>query len=253
MFTIKTFQNIYRIRFCLIVLFLLTASLTACKKGKKDAVDDKPVFGTCKPVTSQGHLSKSTDSTYTFTTSGGGKIVIGMNASGLASSIYITHNSYPGFKLELWGGTVSASSAYHENLNGKHIKDRVGKRRSIILPDGAKITFVTDGETGPMLSISIYDGLEMHHINKTCKTLEYSSASSAFAQQLDNEEADGETGAIEFVYSSGTTISGLLFVNLYTEETPGSKVMNRVKLGELILSQPNVVNDFYDDPRLGHT
>lgn len=250
-------QTRFTAAFLIFFSIALSLSMIACKKEKKDPVkDDLPLFGTCKPVTIQGHLSMTTDSTYTFTTNGGGRIVIGMNAYGLAAGVYITHNSYPGFRLELWGSSSlnsnPVSSVSHESLNGKHIKDRVGKRRTIIFPDGAKLTIITEGEADPVLSISIYDGVESHHINKTCKSLEYSSASGPYVQRLDDREADGETGAIEFV-NSGNAISGLLFVNLYSEETPGNKVMNRVKLGELILNQPNVVNDFYDDPRLGHT
>jgi len=33
----------------------------------------------------------------------------------------------------------------------------------------------------------------------------------------------------------------------------GTKVNNRVMLGEIKRSLPNNVNDFYDDPRFGHT
>jgi hypothetical protein len=106
---------------------------------------------------------------------------------------------------------------------------------------------VSAGEAGLLISVSIYDGDESHRINSSCKTVEHSSISATTAQQLDNAEPDGETGTFEF------TSTGLLYVNIYTEEVAGNKIMNRVLLGEIIRSNPNQVNDYYDDPRLGHT
>jgi hypothetical protein len=227
---------------CLLGLIL---SLTACHKD--EVVEKRPMLGSCQPVSPKGHLSYTSSSgSYTFQTNGGGTIVIDFK-----SFITITHADYPGFKIELWGGTYvngePKTSANHENLNGKHIKDRIGGRRTISFPDGAKLTLVADGEDGPLRSVSIYDGAESHHINPTCNALELSSTTLAIAQQLDQAEADGETGGFEF------TSSGLLFVNLYTEDVAGNKVVNRYLLGEIIRNSPGQVRDHYDDPRLGHT
>lgn len=243
---------------CCFTLFIITLLLllTACKKEINDVDDDLPVFGTCKPTASQGHLSFSNPSgPYTFKTSGGGTIVIDLTTGGLSSGIIITHESYPGFKLEFWGLASFKPSANHENLDGKHLKDRLSNRRTIIFPDGAKITFVSESESGPLVSVSIYDGAESHHINCGCGVLEHSSTSQSIVSKLDDAEADGETSAIEFVYSNTNpgTITGLLFVNIYDEQTPGNKVQNRVKLGEINIANPNQVNDYFDDPRLGHT
>lgn len=115
-------------------------------------------------------------------------------------------------------------------------------------PDGAKITLISNGYAGPPVSIRIYEGNESHHINPACNnTLEYSGTDAAITKLLDEAEADGETGTFEF------TATGLVYVNIYTENIPGNKTENRVLLGEIFKEDPNNVYDYYDDPRLGHT
>jgi len=144
----------------------------------------------CKAVSTAGGLSQSaSDSTITYVTSGGGKIVIDQKDF----FISITLRDYPNFKLELWGivekNGKKAHGANHESLNGKYIKDREGDRRSIIFPDGAKITMVASGFE--LLSATIYDGQQCHHINTGCNTLEYSYTNSAFTNRLVSFEATG--------------------------------------------------------------
>jgi hypothetical protein len=135
----------------------------------------------------------------------------------------------------------------HENLNGKHIKDRLGNNRSVVFPDGTKITLEAAGEAGALQAVSIYDGAESHRINATCVTLEYSALDAAAAQAMDDAQPDGETST--FIISP----TGLIFKHIYIETTPGNKVPSSQKLGELYLNNPNQVTDYYDDPRLGHT
>jgi len=77
--------------------------------------------------------------------------------------------------------------------------------------------------------------------------LEYSSANSDYTKQLDDTEADGETCTFEF------TETGVLFLNIYTEDVVGQKVEKRVPLGEIFNSDPTRINDYYDDPRLSRT
>ena len=165
--------------------------------------------------------------------------------------ITITHKDYVNFKIELWGSDdLSGETFYsgnHENLNGKHIKDRIGNRRSIIFPDGAKVTMISTGIYNPLVSVSIHEDNAYHHLNFSCMTLEYGSANSKIAQRLDDAEADGETGTFEI------TATGLLFYNIYIENTPGNKKEEKVPLGELFKDEPKKVNDYYDDPRLKHT
>lgn len=215
-------------------LLLALFAIVSCKKNTEE---EKPVFGTCKSVAAKGHLTySSATNTYKYTTSGGGHIEIKPELT-----IIISHDDYPGFSIELWGSIAAGApgSYNHENLNGKHIKDRLGVRRTIIFPDGARITFYTDGFQGPVLSVTIYDGEEVHHINPACNTIEYSTAHSAYANELEEAEPDGEAGTFEI------TATGLLFVNLYTEDTAGAKVMNRVLLAELSRANPSQVIDYF--------
>ncbi len=223
---------------CLLIGVLL---FTACKK-------DKDPNACPKSVALKGKLvASSVPGQYSYTTSGGGHILINPG-----KQIVITHDNYPGFKVEFWGDATGLNgqvitSGNHENLNGKHIKDRVGSRRSFVFPDGAKITLVAGGEVEALISVSIYEGSESHRIGALCANVEHSSVDLPLTQQMDNAEADGETSTIEFI------TGGLLWVNIYKEDTPGNKVNSRVLLGELKSNNPNQVNDYYDDPRLGHT
>ncbi|MGV8878134.1 MAG: hypothetical protein ACOH2A_03790 [Sphingobacteriaceae bacterium] len=229
------------------VLLLATLmSVSACKKHKKDQKDQFK-DESCIPVVSTGRIAANTSGDqFAFRTTGGGHVTLNINTEkSTFRSIKITHEAYPGFNLELWGDTtvkgMVRTSANHESLNGKHIKDRIGTRRSIIFPDGAKLTLFAEGRKGPLLYVSVYDGAESHRINLTCNTLIKSSTAPAVARQLDEEEADGETGGFEI------TPTGLLFFNLYTEDTPGVKTGKRENLGEIFRSDPTRVNDYFDD------
>lgn len=229
----------------LAVAGLLLLSSACSKNNEKEEV--LPELGPCKPVSLSSRLNyNSASGEYTYTTSGGGKISIG-----LSSTIKIGHRDYEGFGIELWGTLTTSGgiklSGNHENLNGKHLKDRLGNRRTIVFPDGAKLTIVTKGPADEIISFSIYDVAESHHINFGCNTVEYSGQSAFIAKSLDDAEADGETATFEL------TATGLLLYNIYHEDEPGNKVYERVMLGELSRSQPNMVNDYFDDPRLGHT
>jgi hypothetical protein len=229
-------------------LLALLLSIAACKKDK----DKEPSDQSCVAVAAAGRIKfEAATETYTFRTSGGGHIKVALGSSLSFLAVTISHEGYANFKIELWGDTlvngVKKTSANHESLNGKHIKDRFGSRRTIIFPDGAKITLVADGEYGPLRSISIYDGAESHRINPACNVLVKSATNATMAKQLDDEEVDGETASFEI------TATGLLYFHLYKEETPGNKAGPRFNLGELFLNKPNQVNDYYDDPRLGAT
>ncbi len=229
-------------------VLLFSTLLFGCKKDNEEIPEEEfPVFGTCETVNPAGNISLSgtNNGIFTYITSGGGKIEFTTETH----VFNFTHADYPIFTIQFWGGVngTNVFSAAHESLNGKHIKDKQGDRRSIIFPDGAKLTIVCANNFGALLWASIYDGNECHHINLTCNNLEYSSANSAYTKQLDEAEADGETCTFEF------TETGLFFLNIYSEDVAGQKVENRVPLGELFKDKPNTVRDHYDDPRFEHT
>ena len=235
----KNFGNIYKstcflqiAKIIMIAMVILAISFSCKKEAEVEPVEELPVFGTCKAVPANGGLSQSaTNGVITYLTSGGGKIVIDR------FTITISHKDYPGFDIQSWGNS-------HENLNGKHVKDWEGKRRSLVFPDGTKITMISNDSKGVIQSATIYDGQQCHHFNTSCdtpyNTLEYSSANSAFTKRLDDAEADGETGTFEI------TQTGLLFYNIYTETIPGQKVEKRVPIGELDKDDPHRVDDLYN-------
>lgn len=245
---IKNTRFIILIKTVIITSFLMSS----CDNGDDTMEEVFPEFGTCEAVKPNGNfkLADPINGMFTYETNGGGKIAFSPIVAN-QGSITISHKNYPNFKLEFWGLTnidgESKISGNHENLNGKHIKDRVSGTRTIVFPDDAKITMVSNGEIDPMLSITLYEGNEIHHINMSCDKLEYSAANSKYAKQIDDAQADGETSTFEF------TETGLLFLNIYKENSAGNKVEERIPLGEISKSQPNTVNDYYDDPRLGHT
>ena len=186
-------------RLIVILALMFSQLLSGCRKDDVEVEDDQlPELRTCKPVPYTGGLSQSiADNTITYITSGGGKIVMDQKNAYLT----ISHKDYENFNIVLWGTLeVNGETLYsgnHENLNGKHIKERFGSRRSIIFPDRAKMTLITSGRYGPIVSVSIRDGNAYHYLNFSCKTLEYSDINSKYAQRLDEAEADGETGTFE--------------------------------------------------------
>ncbi|HEX2534889.1 MAG TPA: hypothetical protein VHK69_14190, partial [Chitinophagaceae bacterium] len=111
----------------------------------------------------------------------------------------------------------------------------------------AKLTLEAEGEAGPLISVTLYDGPESHRILFACNALSHSAISEAQTRELDAVEPDGEAAGIEF---SGTWVR---LVQLYTESTPGNKVHQRFLLAEISRDQPTWVIDHYDDPRLDHT
>ena len=227
----------------LLIIWLLAVVLpfAACEKDKEP---------TCPSgLAAKGKLVKLDAQNFEYRTSGGGTI---RYSNDNTKVIELFHDNYPNFRIEFWGNDaangISRLSGTHENLNGKHIKDRVGPIRTFIFPDGAKVTFVAGNDTLPITSFTIYEGGECHRISAYCFIVESSTINdAALAQQMDNAEPDGETSTIEFIPT------GMHWLNIYTEATPGNKVNKRELLGGLKTGEPNTVNDYYDDPRLGHT
>ena len=132
-------------------------------------------------------------------------------------------------------------------MNGKHIKDRLDSVRTVVFQDGTKITLNTEGAYGKLKSVSLYCDGYSHLVKINTNSLTFSSIVGSIANQIDAKERDGETSIIEI------NSTGLIWDNIYTEDVVGEKIMKRVKLGELIKSSPNQVNDYFDDPRLNAT
>lgn len=233
-------------------LAVITAALvlfTACKKnGKEGPDDDMPVLGTCEPVAVSSGLMSQGNGIYEYRSNGG--VVFKMHRLNEGLTITLTDVSYPDtVTYQLWGISPASEirAALYENLNGKHVKNRIGNNRTIFFPDGTKVTCVAAGPEKSVTAVSIYDGGTAHHFNITCDKVEYSRLDASLAKRLDDKQPDGETSTYEL------TSTGLLFFNIYNESSPGNKVEQRIDLGRLYLGNRNRVDDLYDDPRLDHT
>lgn len=231
-------------KYILLITIIFSFFTGSCSKNEDINSEELPKLGTCEAVTPKGNLNIiANGNEFVYNTHGGGKMIYYTENH----IFYFSHENYPSLAIQFWGGFNNVFSSVHENLNGKYIKNRMNNKRSLIFPDGAKITMVYAEDYEAFLSVSIYEGNEIHHINVECNTVEYSSTNSPFAKQVDDAEPDGETATFEF------TETGLLFLNIYTEDVAGQKVEERVKLGEIYIDEPNNVTDYYDDPRYDHT
>lgn len=150
-------------------------------------------------------------------------------------------------KVEMWGDP-------HENLNGKHIKDWETRRRTLLIPGGIILTMDASGEQGVVETTTLYDGCHTRTIENATNTVTASVDNTTDAAAQEEAQADGETARI-------TDLPGeaLSYDNEYTQEedehgVPLTKEPNPARLGDTGgTANPTKVNDYYDDPRLGHT
>lgn len=233
----------------LLAAFAILMILTACKKNKSEQT---PEFDPCRPdkLKLKNGLFKATATDYEYQSPGGAVAFIA-GASGNGLVVTLGYQEYCNFTYQLWGdgedGTLGPAS--HENLNGKHLKDKLGTNRSIIFPDGTKITLVATAPwyMGAVTTISIYEGRRAYRINLSTNKIEYDATNETAAKNMDEAEADGETSSFEI------TATGLNFFNIYNEDTPGNKTMQKVNLGSIYKDSRTRVDDLYDDTRLDHT
>lgn len=156
-------------------------------------------------------------------------------------------------RWEAWGNLP------HETLNGKHIKDFDATFRTLLLPDGSKITMEKDATTDLVKTTSIYDAGQSHEIGNVGNVVRHSCVNVAVATQRDAAQIDGETGVLWNLRAAASTVGFSLLENIYVEQagTGGSFTRNYMPLllGETgdPVTNPTQVNDFYDDPRLNAT
>ncbi len=234
-------------KYSLLFSFVIVSLLSSCKKEKNDQ-KPLPELGTCDSVAASGGFQVIEEGLYEFNSGANTSIKIDTRVvSGRRNNTFtITYKGL--YTFQLWGDYPDApGSALHENLNGKHLKDRIGNNRTVITPDGTKITLVAAGDDAPVTAFSIYHGRKAFHVNVNCNRLEYSADDGEIANRLDEQQADGETSIME------ETDTHINLYNSYNENTPGNKVYERVDLGNIPKNILTQVNDLYDDPRLNHT
>lgn len=138
----------------------------------------------------------------------------------------------------------------HENLNGKHIKDWEGKQRSLILGDGTKITMTAQGPHGVTESMSIYDGRQNVQIDNNQNKITHHSMSPWDTMLRERRQYDGETA----IFRTNDQTGAATYSNVYTQDNNFQVTHAYRQLGSTGgYSNPSQVQDFYDDPRIGHT
>jgi hypothetical protein len=223
------------------------ATITATSEGKSATaqitVNAAPPLS-CESTTPTGRLTLLPEGgVYRYTTSGGWRVdVID------TWNVTIAHPSIPLFSVQFWGGSLDPIPLplAHESLGGKHMKDMVTDRRSIQLPDATLITIYS---TASPLSglVSIHDSDQTHQLEVVAFKVTQSCMIGNFGEA---DEADGEASRLWL------EAGHLWWENTYNQSadpagTPGPKVPNPALIGEAI--PPNQINDYFDDPRFGHT
>lgn len=152
-------------------------------------------------------------------------------------------------KVEHWG-------TQHENLNGKHIKDWGGAdgwdgaRRTVVLGDGTKVTMESTGPLALTTVTSIYNGQQNVQIGNSTNTVIHYGVNLADTVALEAAQHDGETS--QFLTNKITGVSD--YKTIYNEDASFQIVPFNVQLGTSGgCANPNNVNDYFDDPRIGHT
>jgi hypothetical protein len=127
------------------------------------------------------------------------------------------------------------------------------------LPDGTKVTMHADGPQRVVHTTSIYDGAQSHEIGNVGNVVRHSCVNAATARHRDAAESDGETAFASNPLGTGQATGALLGANIYTEGAGDPGARTRTWLYTLLgltgewEVNPNQINDYYDDPRLGHT
>lgn len=145
--------------------------------------------------------------------------------------------------IEHWGDP-------HENLNGKHLKDWEGERRSVVLDDGTRITMEAAGPQNVVLLTSIYDGHANLQVDNASTTVLHDSALLADTRCRERAQYDGETSRFSLDLATGVAT----YYTVHHEDANFQRTPDATPLGETGgFANPSQTNDYYDDPRLGHT
>lgn len=229
----------------IIGLFFAFSFFSCKKKTAEVAPKEMPELNTGIEVEPKYGMEKTGEHTYQYTSPYGVSINIHFVPAD-HPALTVTHTDFNfgiGTTLQFWGGPDTGGSypyLFHEKLNGKHIKDRKGRGRTIIAPSGLKITMAGEGsEEFDITGVTIYDHGVVQHINTLVGVLEYSDLHPDFATELDGIQPDGETLTYE------KSNDRVIFYNTYYEETIGNKIEKRMDLGSINLDQINEVNKLY--------
>lgn len=153
---------------------------------------------------------------------------------------------------------VENSGDPHEYVNGKHVKDWEGKQRSLVLPDGTKITMGATAPNGVVTNTSIYDGDQNIQIKNEGNEVTSRSFNPYDTRMREAYQYDGETARISY-----NRDGGINYTNMYTQDenfgvrsnykdiaaTSDPKWYERPFMPFMGVGQQRT-RDFYNDPRL---
>ena len=201
-----------------------------------------PQYGTGNPG---GHLcQEKPGAPINYTTSGGWKVSINGDKV-IATS--------PDGKQK-----IEHSGDPHEYVNGKHVKDWEGKQRSMVLPDGTKVTMGAQGANGVVETTSIYDGDQNIQIQNKGNEITHRSFDPRDTRARDAWQYDGETAGVSY-----NNKGGIDYTNYYTQDENFGVRSNHKDLASIQdpkwyerpfrpfwMFGQQTVHDHYDDPRL---
>ena len=188
-------------------------------------------------------------------------------ADGFENGGLIWYESSGGYCIGMHGHTITIVDPLrmntvqhwgdpHENLNGKHIKDWGGaegwdgRRRSILLDDGTRITMEALGPHGVTDWTSIYDGSTNLQYDNGLRQLMHIGTDQSDTDAREQAQYDGETAQ----FTTNITTGVASYTNLYHEDEDFNVVETVVPLGTTGgFDNPRQINDLFDDPRIPHT
>jgi hypothetical protein len=153
---------------------------------------------------------------------------------------------------------IENSGDPHEYVDGKHVKDWEGKQRSIVLPDGTKVTMSAPAANGVIEHTSIYDGDQNVQIQNKGNEVTSRSFDPYDTRMREAYQYDGETARVSY-----NRDGGINYTNLYTQDenfgmhsnykeiasTNDPKWWERPLMPFFGAGQQRV-HDYYNDPRL---
>lgn len=181
----------------------------------------------------------------------------------------INYTTSGGWKVQVNGDKVICTSPDgkqkiehsgdpHEYVNGKHIKDWEGKQRSMVLPDGTKITMGASGPQGLVENTSIYDGDQNIQIQNKGNEITHRSFNPYDTRMREAYQYDGETSGVRY-----NNRGGIDYTNYYTQDENFGVRSNHKDLASVqdpkwyerpILPFWGIgqqrTRDYYNDPRL---
>jgi len=132
----------------------------------------------------------------------------------------LTFTSPGGYKVNMNGSTVTVTSPNgqntvqewgdpHEKVNGQSVDNWNGNTRTLLLPDGTRVTMNANASNQPIQSTSIYSGGQEYQINNNNNTITSQSFNPYQTAQDAHNQSMGNTASIGYNQSGAFTMMNL--------------------------------------------